>query len=476
MISPRLLRRSALHLLGGALAILLIAPGLHAQSGQNPGPFPPRMGRAGDLLAPGARGTSNIRVRSHLPLGGFLHVADIEIEQEESRPFVYVAKRFQPSGFDIISVEDPDDARVVYRWRIENPDLHLGSGALDGRYFKHDGRYYYVQSFQFSQGGPDADLGAIVFDVTGLPDVSTVREVGRIHEPEVPGGFHNIYMYKHSDGRPLLFTTTRSEMAYVYDMGRFVDGDTDGARVAVIENPETPYWALAGGTGSWHDFYVGYDAATAQDRFWGGGRGGYFVFDITKLDSPELLVTITNVAGVNNGHTFTPTPDSRFAIAETEYQYAPLRIFDVGEAMDAGRSTLSRPAAAWTANWRNLSHNHEVRWPFVFVSAYEDGFQVFNVFDPYQPVTWGYYDTFAGPHESRGENNVNTGAWGVDIRNSDGLIVVSDMVTGFWVFEMEGFSGWNGLDWGMPNISSVQDWENGPEVQSRTRAGEGAGN
>jgi hypothetical protein len=449
-----------------AAAALLCAAQLAAQGGQNPGPWPIRMGRPGDALAPGARGTDNVQVLSHVPLGGYLHVADVEIEQEESRPYVYVSKRFDPTGFDVINVADPNNAEVIYRWRIENSSLHQGSGALDGRYFKHDGRYYYVQSTQFGQGGPDADLGAIVFDVTGLPDPSRIREVGRIREPDVEGGFHNIYMYKHSDGRPLLFTTTRSEYAHVYDMGRFVEGDQDGALVARIANPETSYWALRGGQGSWHDFFVGYDLATGQDRFWGGGTGGYFVLDITNLDNPELLLSITGVSGVNSGHTFTPTPDGRFAVAETEYQYAPLRIFDTGAAWDEGRTTLDYPASAWTANWRNLAHNHEVRWPFVFVAAYEDGFQVFNMFDPYRPVTWASYDTYGGPHESRGENNVNTGAWGVDIRNSDGLIVLSDMVTGLWVFRMEGFEGWNGRSWGMPNLSSAQDWEEGPAAQA----------
>jgi len=453
-----------------SLFIMLCLPSPSvAQGGQNPGPWPIQMGRPGDGLAPGERGTSNIQLLSHVPLGGYLHVADVEIEQEESRPFVYVSKRFDPTGFDVISVADPDNAEVIYRWRIENSAIHLGSGALDGRYFKHDGRYYYVQSTQFGQGGPNADLGAIVFDVTGLPDASQVREVGRIQGPDVAGGFHNIFMYKHSDGRPLLFTTTRTEFAHVYDMGRFVEGDHDGALVGRIANPETVYWALSGGRGSWHDFYVGYDVATGQDRFWGGGRGGYFVFDITDLQNPELLVTITGVSGVNNGHTFTPSPDGRYAVGETEYQYAPLRIYDLGTAMDAGRTTIRRPISAWTANWQNLSHNHEVRWPFVFVGAYEDGFQVFNMFDPFRPITWGFYDTYGGPHESRGENNVNTGGWGVDVRNSDGLIVVSDMVTGLWVFRMEGFEGWNGLDWGMPNLSSVQDWERGPAVQAVSR-------
>ena len=49
------------------------------------------------------------------------------------------------------------------------------------------------------------------------------------------------------------------------------------------------------------------------------------------------------------------------------------------------------------------------------------------------------------------------------MRNADGLIVISDIYTGFWAFKMDGFDGWNGHQWGMPNISSVQDWDNGPD-------------
>ena len=36
------------------------------------------------------------------------------------------------------------------------------------------------------------------------------------------------------------------------------------------------------------------------------------------------------------------------------------------------------------------------------------------------------------------------------------------MTTGFWAFTMDGFDGWNGADYGVPNISSAQDWDNGP--------------
>ena len=51
-------------------------------------------------------------------------------------------------------------------------------GGLGVKYFKLKGRYYLVNGFQFGQDGPNADLGAVVFDVTGLPDTTKVKEVG----------------------------------------------------------------------------------------------------------------------------------------------------------------------------------------------------------------------------------------------------------------------------------------------------------
>jgi hypothetical protein len=122
------------------------------------------------------RGSANVEVVAHLPLGGGFGVTDVEIEQELSRPYAYLSRAFGEAGFDILSLADPERPRVIYRWRIENPALHRGYGGMDPKYFKHDGRYYLVQSLQFAQGSPDADVGAVVVDVTGLPDTSRVEE------------------------------------------------------------------------------------------------------------------------------------------------------------------------------------------------------------------------------------------------------------------------------------------------------------
>ncbi len=408
---------------------------------------------------PDKPGSDNIEVVSHLPLGPALSTADIEIEQELSRPYAYVAREifgeFGEKGLDVIDLTDPANPKRIHEWRIEDQDLHAGAGGKDVKYFMWEGRYYVVLSVQFAQGGPNPDLGAIIFDVTDLPE--KIVEVARIREPELVGGFHNIFIYAHSNGRPLLFTTLRGPGAGVYDLVHVLNGAMDDARVANV-----PVGTGADGDRGYrgyHDFYVGWHEDTQTDRFYGGGTDGYYIYDVTNLEAPELLISLTGISGVQYGHTFTPTPDGRYVIAETEYQYAPLRIFDLQPALDGEVQNIRSPIGAWTADWRHLVHNHEVRWPYVFVSGYLDGLQVFSMMDPANPVTVAYYDTYLGsPNPGGGTGAMFNGAWGVDVRNEDGLIVISDMTTGFWAFRMDGFSGWNGADWGMPETSSAQVW------------------
>lgn len=430
--------------------------------GMSPVPFDQKKG-----------GTEKVKVLKQVENNaGPWKAADVEIEQERHRPYVYVSG-FVNYNTKIYDITNPSNPKLLYTWTIENPELHRGIGAMDGKYFKIDGRYYYAQSLQFQQGTPDQDLGAVILDVTGLPDPSKVKEVARIRYPQAPGGFHNTFAYKHSDGRALYFTTVNAQKALIYDLGRVVKGaDPSTWIIGEVPNP-TPMRQL--GMNGYHDFYVGYDQATGQDKFYGAGLGGYSVWDVTRPESPRQLFTITGL-GLDLAHTFTPTPDGRYAVAETEYQYSPLRIWDLQDGQSGKTQNIDQPIGAWTADWRTLSHNHEVRWPYVFVSAYEDGLQIFSMEDPKNPKTLGRFYTcqcehgkgFSGTQDTgwQGGHSVMQGAFGVDVRNYDGLVVISDMRTGLWTFKFDGFDGWNGRDHGMPNISSVQDWDNGPE---RTR-------
>ncbi len=448
-----------------ALSIAALSVYVTTAAAQDPGKMtPPTAGKRG--------GSPNFRMVAHVvTTPNTWKAADVEIEQDASRPYVYVSG-FVNANLQIYDIRDAAHPRKLVDWSIENPELHRGIGAMDGKYFKVGNRYYYAQSFQFFQGSPDSDLGAVILDVTGLPDPASVKVVARLRYPEAPGGFHNTFAYKHSDGRALYFVTVGQTKALVYDLGKIVSGaDTSTWLVGSVPNPTPMKQVMAGG---YHDFYVGYDVARHRDVFYGAGLGGYSAWDVTHPESPKQLFTITGL-GLDLSHTFTPSPDGNYGVTETEYQYTPLRIWDLATGQSGIRQNLDIPIAGWTADWHDLSHNHEVRWPYVFVSAYEDGLFVFDLKDPKHPVTNGWYYTCECTHEHgfggnpdagwESTTSVEQGAFGVDVRNRDGLIALSDMRTGLWLFRMDGFTGWDGKSVGMPNISSVQDWDRGPTRQ-----------
>jgi hypothetical protein len=441
-----------------AITFLVWAPNLFAQEGKQ------------------KTGTENMEIigRFHTDDGLEISYTDVEIEQEPGRPYAYLARALGPTmGVDIVSLEDASRPELLHQWRIEDPELHIGLGGMDTKSFKHDGRYYVIQSMQF-MGGPDAELGAVVLDVTGLPDASTVREAGRIRAADTPGGFHNIFAYKHSSGTPLLITTTGGPHANVYDLASFLDGAEDHGLVGRIPWPstaiETPFGSLQG----YHDFYAAYEPASGRDLLYGSGLDGYYIYDITDPASPDLITSIVGVMGVTLAHTLTATPDAKIGIGQTEYRYSPIRIYDLEGGIHGDQERITSELSAWTRNYKALSHNNELRYPYVFVSSYKDGIDIFDISDPENPVGVAYFDTYHGPEKAGlapdggmstgnpvGESDFN-GAFGIDVRNHDGLIVVSDMVTGLWLLRLDGFDGWHGADHGMPNISSVQDWDHGP--------------
>ena len=134
------------------LAVLGLATVVRAQ---DPG------GTVPDSLKRG--GSLKVHALSHVRRhAGKWKAADIEIEQDANRPYVYVCgfMNYDTQIYDISNTARP---KLIYDWTIEHPELHRGIGAMDGKYFKINGKYYYAQSFQFMQGSPDADLGAVDF-------------------------------------------------------------------------------------------------------------------------------------------------------------------------------------------------------------------------------------------------------------------------------------------------------------------------
>ena len=70
-------------------------------------------------------GSDNMSVEGHIPLGAPLNTMDMEVEQELSRPYAYVARGTVGSGSvrgtDIISIADPSNPKVLFagEWKIQ---------------------------------------------------------------------------------------------------------------------------------------------------------------------------------------------------------------------------------------------------------------------------------------------------------------------------------------------------------------------
>jgi hypothetical protein len=84
----------------------------------------------------------------------------------------------------------------------------------------------------------------------------------------------------------------------------------------------------------------------------------------------------------------------------------------------------------------------------VFDAAYEDGLQVVDIRDPTHPKTHAWAYTCGCEHmtgyvdeEHVHGPSVFSGAMELDVRNADGLVVLSDLNTGFWAFRVDGFTG-----------------------------------
>ena len=68
------------------------------------------------------------------------------------------------------------------------------------------------------------------------------------------------------------------------------------ALIGEVPNP-TPFRQI--GNGGYHDFYVGYDPATQQDKFYGAGLGGYSVWEANVIphDLHRLFANDTFIWG-----------------------------------------------------------------------------------------------------------------------------------------------------------------------------------
>ena len=368
-------------------------------------------------------GSRNIEVIAHVAVQG--GTGALALEQD--RPYVWLAR--QEGG--VIGLDLTDEAAPVIASELAEGVVH------DCALFKSAGRYYLVMAM-------DAPAAAI-YDITDPQAAARVAALNR------EAGYTALFAYKHSSGRALLLATGGGPLE-VLDLEATLEGMD--APLMTLDTPED----LPAATSGFDYAFAGYQPAEEQDRLYLAGAGGYYVFDFTDLSDGAALLTHISSAAVQRGRAIAPVPDGTHALTLAEYRTAPVRIFTLGSAR------VRTAAGAWMADWQDEYAALQLRWPFAFVAAYEAGLHVINIFDPGSPYTDAYYRTTpaaGGAPLERGRHGISR----VDVRNADGLVVASDLDNGFWAFRLEAFGSWHGRQWGLPNMSNVQDWDYGPDRQ-----------
>jgi choice-of-anchor B domain-containing protein len=207
---------------------------------------------------------------------------------------------------------------------------------------------------------------------------------------------------------------------YLYVVGNH---GSQGLEIFSLTNPAAPSWIAEFQPYYYHDIAIHGDLLYACGIY----GDGIDVIDISKKVAPELVANF-NYPG-SGAHNVEISPDGNFAFVGDEIGSSGnhVRVFDVSNLTNITQvaDIIVDPSA--------VTHNCYVKDDLLYIGHYTEGLQVYDIFDPANPVPFGYYDTFLP--------NVYgyKGAWSTYASFASGKIIISDMQTGLYVIEMTEF-------------------------------------
>ncbi|HIA36226.1 MAG TPA: choice-of-anchor B family protein [Flavobacteriales bacterium] len=312
--------------------------------------------------------------------------------------------------------------------------------------------YMYNEVWGFVQNNREyAVIGALegtyFFDITNPANVAELgfvpgKEGGCVHRD-----YHdfNGYLYMVADeGASSLqiidLDYLPDSLALVYDSDSlftrshniFIDSSTarlytcggdqnNGLRVFSLANPLNPLELVnfAAAAGYVHDVYVRDDTAYVH------GGGGFFIYDLTDVVNPQLVGSLTSYPTKGYNHSGWLSLDEMIYCFADENTNTDIKICDVS---DFGNITVLDTVNSG-GDTNAIPHNLIIKNGFLYASYYQDGLWIYDISDPANTSVVGYYDTH--PAIATGY-----GAWGVYPLLPSGVVLVSDMANGLFVFDV----------------------------------------
>ena len=252
-----------------------------------------------------------------------------------------------------------------------------------------------------------------IMDISVLPDTPIVV----YDSPELIMRSHNIFI---DTAYGILYAlATRDSSNAAYAMGVF-DLRQDPTKPVLIGH-YNQFGNL--NINHVHDAYVRNGIAYLHC-----GYDGFAIVDFRDPYQPQAIATLQPsdypFSGYN--HSGWLSDDGRYYFMIDETHGTPIKVLDLKNP------SLPTVVALIKANDTvdvSIAHNAMVRGHYLFISHYYDGLQIFDISNPREPVHRWYYPTSHIPH-ARGY----AGAWGVYAQLPSGVILVSDMQNGLFVF------------------------------------------
>jgi choice-of-anchor B domain-containing protein len=340
-----------------------------------------------------------------------------------------------------IQAQDSENINLLYQWSV---DTLIGSEAFDNVYNEVWG--VVVDDREYAIIGSTA--GTHFFDVTNPSTASEIAFVaGRVVGDEIiHRDYHDYqnYLYAVSDeGLSSLqiidISTLPDSVSVVYDSSDlfyrshniFIDTAkarlyTTNGDIYTLENPIDPKFLYNTSLLSSHDVYVENDTAYINT-----GTLGFVIVDFSQTtlenQSHEVIGTLPTYPDQGYNHSGWITPDGNYYAMADETWGMRMKMLDISDFSNIEVVALFGSGV----DENSIPHNQIINGNYLYTAYYHDGFYVHDISDPFTPILIGYYDTFEPDHHES-----YMGAWGVYPFLPSGNILISDMQTGLYLFEV----------------------------------------
>ena len=340
-----------------------------------------------------------------------------------------------------IQAQDSENINLLYQWSV---DTLIGSEAFDNVYNEVWG--VVVDDREYAIIGSTA--GTHFFDVTNPSTASEIAFVaGRVVGDEIiHRDYHDYqnYLYAVSDeGLSSLqiidISTLPDSVSVVYDSSDlfyrshniFIDTAkarlyTTNGDIYTLENPIDPKFLYNTSLLSSHDVYVENDTAYINT-----GTLGFVIVDFSQTtlenQSHEVIGTLPTYPDQGYNHSGWITTDGNYYAMADETWGMRMKMLDISDFSNIEVVALFGSGV----DENSIPHNQIINGNYLYTAYYHDGFYVHDISDSFTPILIGYYDTFEPDHHES-----YMGAWGVYPFLPSGNILISDMQTGLYLFEV----------------------------------------